>query len=101
MDLPKAVLKVLKYKSKGFDQIISCDCPPRSGLGSSSAIVVTLIALMKKFLNLPLSSYDIAKMAVRVEREELLIKFVFQFTLHKGIYHPKRGLLYNVTSVYP
>ena len=29
---------------------------------------------MKKFLNLPLSNYDISKMAVRVEREELLIK---------------------------
>jgi len=74
LDLPKAVLKILEYKSKGFDQIISCDCPPGSGLGSSSAIVVTLIALMKKYLNLPLSNYDVAKLAVRVEREELLIK---------------------------
>lgn len=74
LDLPKGVLKVLNYKSRGFDSIISCDRPPGSGLGSSSAVVVSLIATIKKMINLSLSKYDIAKLAVRVEREELRIK---------------------------
>jgi len=74
LDLPKAVLKVLKYNSKGFDLIISTDAAPGTGLGSSSAVIVALIGTIKHLLNLSLSSYDIAKLAVKTEREELMIK---------------------------
>jgi D-glycero-alpha-D-manno-heptose-7-phosphate kinase len=74
LDLPIAVLKLLKYNKKGFDLTISCDRPPGSGLGSSSAVVVSVIGVMKRLLNLSLSSYDMANLAVRVEREELQIK---------------------------
>ena len=73
LDLPKAVFKILKYKQKGLDLIISSDCPPGSGLGSSSAAVVSLVSTIKKLLNLTLSSYEIANLAVRIEREELQI----------------------------
>lgn len=74
LDLPIAVLKLLKYNKRGFDLTISCDRPPGSGLGSSSAVVVSVIGAMKRLLNLSLSSYDMSDLAVRVERQELHIK---------------------------
>lgn len=45
-----------------------CETPPGSGLGSSSAVVVSLIAAISEYLNIPLGEYDIAKSAFDIER---------------------------------
>lgn len=45
-----------------------CETPPGSGLGSSSAVVVSLIAALSEYLSIPMGEYDIAKTAFYIER---------------------------------
>jgi D-glycero-alpha-D-manno-heptose-7-phosphate kinase len=47
------------------------DVPPGSGMGGSSTLVVALIEAFRQYLQLPLGEYDIARMAVEIERYEL------------------------------
>lgn len=51
--------------------ITHSEAPPGSGLGSSSAMVVALIQAYVEYLALPLGEYDIARLAFRIEREDL------------------------------
>ena len=75
LDLVKAVIKNMENGFKqGFDFFIHCDAPPGSGLGSSSAMVVTLIGLLKHWQRLPLTNYEIAELAYHIEREDLGIQ---------------------------
>jgi len=69
LDLVKAAIRVLGVKS-GFDLFLHSDSPPGSGLGTSSAIVVAIVGAFKQCLELPLTAYDIAELAYRIEREE-------------------------------
>ncbi|GAB6189633.1 GHMP kinase [Marinitoga arctica] len=77
LDLIKGVINHIKnnYKiEQGFELYIQNDAPPGSGLGSSSAICVALIGAFQEWLNLPLTPYDIAELAFKIERIELKIK---------------------------
>jgi D-glycero-alpha-D-manno-heptose-7-phosphate kinase len=47
------------------------DCPPGSGLGSSSALVVAMVEAMRRFLDVELSPDAVARLAFQIEREDL------------------------------
>ncbi|MEZ5946317.1 MAG: hypothetical protein R3C13_01510 [Hyphomonas sp.] len=47
------------------------DSPPGAGLGSSSGLVVALTEAMRYLLNVPLSRYEIARLAYEIERIDL------------------------------
>ena len=75
LDLIKAaIIKFEGNKSKGFDLFLHSDAPPGSGLGSSSAMMVTLVGLLKEFKKIPLTDYEIANLAYIIERKDLGIK---------------------------
>lgn len=70
IDLASVVLRNFKPK-QGFDMYIHCDAPPGSGLGSSSTVIVSLIGLFKEWMGRSLNSYDVAKLAYKLERVDL------------------------------
>ena len=82
LDLVKAVINNVRAAHKwdeslnqgGIDVFIHTDAPPGSGLGSSSTMVVALIGAFQRWLNLPLTNYDIAQLAYKAERQDLGIK---------------------------
>jgi D-glycero-alpha-D-manno-heptose-7-phosphate kinase len=75
LDLVKAaILNLGGNHSEGFDLFLHSDAPPGSGLGSSSAMMVALVGLLKDFKSLTLSDYEIADLAYHIERKELGIE---------------------------
>ncbi len=73
LDLVKAAIKVMK-SSSGLDLFLHSDAPPGSGLGTSSAITVALVGVLRHMQRLPLTDYNIAELSYHIEREELGIK---------------------------
>ena len=72
MDLAKAAIaRLTGAYDQGFDLFLHCDAPPGSGLGSSSAMMVALVGLLKEWKNLPLTDYEVAELAHEVERVDL------------------------------
>jgi D-glycero-alpha-D-manno-heptose-7-phosphate kinase len=67
-------LRLQAQNSKGFDVFLHSDAPPGSGLGSSSALVVGLVGLVKEFKGVPLTDYEIAQLAYSIERQDLRIQ---------------------------
>ncbi len=76
LDLVKAVINHLYQRDTelGMQVFLHSDAPPGSGLGSSSTLVVTLIGLFKRWQHLPLTNYEIADLAYRIERVDMGIK---------------------------
>jgi D-glycero-alpha-D-manno-heptose-7-phosphate kinase len=73
--LPKAAINRLAGDhSNGYDLFLHSDAPPGSGLGSSSAMMVVLVGLLKEFHGLPLTDYEIADTAYQIERVDLGIR---------------------------
>ena len=75
LGLVKAAIVRLEAKnSQGFDIFLHSDAPPGSGLGSSSALMVGLVGLVKEFKNLPFTEYEVAHLAYLIEREDMGIQ---------------------------
>ncbi len=74
LDFAKAVVRAMGRPTEGIDICVSCDAPPGSGLGSSSALIVGVVGALKHFLDQTMTSYEIAELAYKIEREELGIK---------------------------
>jgi len=75
LDLVRAAIHKLAADSpNGFDLFLHSAAPPGSGLGSSSAVVVTLVGLLSEHMKMPLTSYEKARLAYTVEREDLGLK---------------------------
>jgi D-glycero-alpha-D-manno-heptose-7-phosphate kinase len=55
----------------GLDMTSYADCPPGSGLGSSSALVVAIVQAMSRYMDLGLDPHTVAKLAFDVERIDL------------------------------
>ncbi len=73
LDLVKAVINVMKI-DRGCELLLHSSAPPGSGLGSSSSILVSLVGAFRQWIEMPLTNYEIAELAYRIEREELKIK---------------------------
>ena len=75
LDLVKAVINTIEgANNSGFDLFLHSDAPPGSGLGSSSTMTVTIVGLMRQWLQKPWTNYDIAQLAYHIERTVLGIK---------------------------
>ena len=75
LDLVKAAVRKIGHgEQSGYDLFLHANAPPGSGLGSSSAVMVTLIGLLTGFHRLPVTDYEIAELAYALEREDLGIK---------------------------
>jgi D-glycero-alpha-D-manno-heptose-7-phosphate kinase len=65
------IFKRFNLSPIGYDIVSNQDAPTGSGLGTSSTLIVSLIGVYQELFNLPLGEYDIAEMAVQIERIEL------------------------------
>ena len=72
LDLVKAALRrVWRAEDHGFEIILSSSAPPGSGLGSSSAMVVTVVVLLNEYYGVAIGDYEIARLASIIERDDM------------------------------
>lgn len=73
LDLVKAAIRHFG-NGEGLELFLHSDAPPGSGLGSSSTMVVALVGLFKSWKRLPITDYEIAEIAYKIERVDMGIK---------------------------
>lgn len=73
VDLVKAAMRT-QGVSGGFDLVTSSSAPPGSGLGTSAAMGVALLACLCRYDRQSKVAYELAEEASRIEREELGIR---------------------------
>jgi D-glycero-alpha-D-manno-heptose-7-phosphate kinase len=77
LDLVKAALRVLRRQPDGSHStdsmklFLHSDAPVGTGLGTSSTMCVALVGAFQRYLREPWTSYDVAELAYRIERDEL------------------------------
>ncbi|GKU27280.1 GHMP kinase [Clostridium folliculivorans] len=77
LDLVKAALKVMNI-NEGCEVYLQCDAPAGSGLGTSSTVVVAILAALAKWKNIAIDKYHLAQLAYEVERNDLGISGGYQ-----------------------
>lgn len=70
LSLPRAILEEFSF-TKGLSLFLASEIPPGTGLGSSSAVAVTLVKALSTLRDVHLSKQEIAEMACRIEIERL------------------------------
>lgn len=73
MDLIKAVTNYFEI-TDGFRMFLQSEAPPGSGLGGSSTVIVSIIAAVCEWQNIRLTSMEMARLAYKLEREEIGLK---------------------------
>jgi D-glycero-alpha-D-manno-heptose-7-phosphate kinase len=70
LHLPQAVLDAMPA-AQGVEVTMFSDVPPGSGLGSSSALVVSMLKLICTAYNIAIDPHTLAELAYRIERVDL------------------------------
>ena len=70
LPLPQAVMNA-HPQIDGVEIVMFSDVPPGSGLGSSSALVVAMLKVLDVAFGIGLGPHELARMAYRIEREDL------------------------------
>ena len=73
LDLAKAALNRFHPQPRGMKLFLHSDAPPGSGLGSSSALVVALVAALSAYQGTRLTQHRLAELAWQVERIDMAI----------------------------
>jgi len=72
LDLIKAAIRrVWQEDEPGFSLLSSSSAPPGSGLGSSSAMIVAIVAVLNDYYGIAMSDYEVARTASVIERVDL------------------------------
>ncbi len=71
LDIAHSIFR--RFGSLSIECFMQSNAPPGSGLGSSSTMIVALIAALARYRGLDFTRYETAQLAYKVEREDLRI----------------------------